>query len=126
MTVEQLSYVADIIGVVLIIASLAYVARQLRQNTDAQLATSRAEMMAAGLGDSPDEVRHASWIISYLRVREFAWYQYRNGVLDQTTWESYLAPARVVFAKPEVRAILDSFTANREFVDYIKNFLNEG
>lgn len=64
MTVEQLSYVADIIGVVLIIASLAYVARQLRQNTDAQLATSRAEMMAAGLGDSPDEVRHASWIIS--------------------------------------------------------------
>lgn len=59
-------------------------------------------------------------------MREFAWYQYRNGVLDQTTWESYLAPARVVFAKPEARAILDSFTANREFVDYIKNFLNEG
>ena len=139
MTLEQWSYIADIIGVILIVASLAYVARQLRQNTDAQLATSRQAMLAAdldllsksvdhpeaarGLGKSPDEVRHASWIVSYLRIREFAWYQYQNGVLDQTTWESYIAPTAVVFESPESRAVLDAFTANREFVAYMKKLL---
>ena len=139
---EQWSYIADVIGVILIIASLVYMARQLRQNTDAQLATSRQAMLAAdldllsksidypeaarGLGTSPDEVRHASWIISYLRVREFAWYQYRNRILDQTTWESYIAPTAVVFESPESRAVLDAFTANREFVTYMKGLLSDG
>ena len=33
MTLEQLSYLSDIVGVVLIVASLIYVAQQLRQNT---------------------------------------------------------------------------------------------
>lgn len=142
MTLEQWSYIADITGVLLIIASLFYVARQLRQNTHAQLATSRQAMLAAdlellsksmdypeaarGLGTSPDEVRHASWIISYLRVREFAWYQYRTGILDQTTWESYIAPNAVVFETPESRAVLDAFTANREFVSYMKKLLDDG
>jgi hypothetical protein len=78
------------------------------------------------LGTSPEEVQHASWIISYLRVREFAWYQYRNGFLDETTWESYIAPTAVVFASPQSRAILEGFTANREFVEYMKERLCDG
>ena len=34
MTVEQFANIAEIIGVILVIASLIYVARELRQNTD--------------------------------------------------------------------------------------------
>lgn len=37
---ERLSYLADIVGVVLIVASLVYAALQVRQYTDAQLAAS--------------------------------------------------------------------------------------
>ena len=141
MTLEEYAYLAEMIGVVLIIASLFYVARQLRQNTDAQLASSRQSMLeadlallskgmdypeaAAGLGDSPDEARAAAWIVSYLRIREFAWYQYQNGILDQTTWESYIAPTTAVFNTPRSRAILDAFTANPDFVAYMKNLLHE-
>lgn len=81
---------------------------------------------ARGLGQAPDDVRHASWVTSYLRVREVAWYQYRNGVLDQTTWESYIAPNAVVLESPESRAVLDAFTANREFVSHMKRVLDDG
>ena len=40
MTLEQYAYLAEIIGVILVIASLIYVARQLRQNTEAVLSES--------------------------------------------------------------------------------------
>jgi hypothetical protein len=40
MTLEQYAYLAEIIGVVLVIASLAYVALQLRQNTAAMRASN--------------------------------------------------------------------------------------
>lgn len=141
MTLEQLAYLAEIIGVILIIASLVYVARQLRQNTDAQLATSRQAVLAAdlnllsnsmahpefstGLGDSPENVRLAAWLISYLRIREFAWFQYQNGILDQTTWESYIAPTPLVFSSPESRAILGGFSGDPEFINHLQKLLKE-
>ena len=124
MTLEQYAYLAEIVGVILIIASLVYVARQLRQNTNAQLATSRQAMLAAdldllsksmdypeaslGMGQSPEEVRLTSFLISFLRIREFAWYQVQNGILDQTTFESYMAPTGAVFASDEARKIWSS------------------
>ncbi len=125
MGLEQYAYLAEIIGVILVIASLVYVARQLRQNTDAQLATSRQAMMAAdldllsksmdypeaalGLGQADaEDVRRTAFLISFLRIREFAWYQFRNGILDETTWKSYLAPAAVVFASDQARKVWNS------------------
>ena len=43
MTLEQYSYVAQIIGVVLVVASLIYVAQQLRQNTQMMRSSASAE-----------------------------------------------------------------------------------
>ena len=113
MTLEDWAYVAQIIGVILVIASLAYVGLQVRQNTVAQVAASRQAVLAAdlellswakdhpedalGLGDSVEEVRKVAFIVAYVRIREFMWYQYQNGILDRRTWESYLAPTTAVF-----------------------------
>ena len=125
MSLEQYAYLADIIGVSLVIASLVYVARQLHQNTAAQLATSRHAMMAAdlhllsmsmdypesafGLGvASAQDIRSTAFLIAFLRIREFAWYQFKSGILDKTTWESYLAPSAVVFASEHARAVWNS------------------
>jgi hypothetical protein len=121
MTLEQWAYVAEIFGVILIIASLVYVAQQLRQNTNAQLAASRQATLTAdlqllsmcmdypeaatGLGDDIEDVRPTAVLVSYLRIREFAWYQYQSGILDQTTWESYMAPTAVVFQSQLARRI---------------------
>jgi len=113
MSLEQWAYVAQIVGVVLLIASVAYVGVQVRQNTKAQHSASRQATLAAelevlswcidypedtiGLGSASGEVRPTIYLIAFLRTREFAWYQYRNGILDQTTWESYLAPTSLIF-----------------------------
>ena len=113
MTLEQWAYVAQIVGVVSVVASLAYVGVQVRQNTRAQHAASRQALLAAdiellsmsmaypqedlGLGSVPEDVRPIAFLIAFLRIREFAWYQYRNGILDKTTWESYLAPTFITF-----------------------------
>lgn len=121
---EQLAYLAEIVGVIMVIASLVYVALQLRQNTEAQLAASRQVTMTAdigllskcmdypdavdGLGESADDVRFNAYLVMYLRIREFAWYQYQNGILDQTTWESYMAPTGLVFASERARRVWNS------------------
>jgi hypothetical protein len=31
---------------------------------------------------------------AHFRVREFAWFQYQDGILDQAAWESYLYSTR--------------------------------
>jgi hypothetical protein len=113
MTLEHWAYIAEIVGAIVIVASLVYVAAQVRQNTKAQLAASRQATLAAdleflsmmvdypedavGLGAELEDVRSTAFLVAYLRIREFAWYQYQSGILDRTTWESYLAPTAVVF-----------------------------
>jgi hypothetical protein len=45
MTLEQYAYLAEILGVVLVIASLVYVAQQLRQNTNMMRANAASEWL---------------------------------------------------------------------------------
>jgi hypothetical protein len=124
MTLEHWAYVAQIVGVIVVIASLAYVAIQVRQNTVTQVAASRQAVLAAdlellswamehpedalGLGDTADDIRSTAFLVAYVRIREFMWYQYQNGILDQTTWESYLAPTAAVFESDMARRIWDA------------------
>jgi hypothetical protein len=121
MTLEHWAYVAQIVGVIVVIASLAYVAVQVRQNTVTQIAASRQAILAAdlellswamehpedapGLGDVIEDVRSTAFLVAYVRIREFMWYQYQNGILDKTTWESYLAPTTAVFESDLARRI---------------------
>lgn len=121
MTLEQWAYVAQIAGVVLVIASLVYLAVQVRQSTDAQIAATRQATLSAdlellswsmqypesapGLGDNVDDRRLTAFLVAYVRIREFMWYQYQSGVLDQKTWESYMAPTAAVFDSDLARRI---------------------
>jgi hypothetical protein len=121
MTLEHWAYAAQIIGVIAVIASLAYVAMQVRQNTVTQIAASRQAILAAdlellswaldypedatGLGDSIEDVRTTAFLVAYVRIREFMWYQYEHGILDRRTWESYLAPTSAVFQSDLARRL---------------------
>ena len=59
-------------------------------------------------GLTAEQVRFTAWLVSYLRIREFAWFQYRNGILDDTTWNSYMAPTGAVFGSDLARAVWES------------------
>ena len=115
--------------------TLIYLTIETRQNTDALLATSRQTTMDADLalltnvinypslglgrgvpGETEEEVRVTAHLVSYLRIREFAWFQYQNGILDEPTWEAYVRPTIGVFALPESRAVLAQYRGDPEFV----------
>ena len=92
------------------LATLVYLAIQIRQNNllmragarQAQVATDQEHIckfieypdIAASFA-SPDpitdeaRIRLNFWIVASLRAREYEWLQYTHGALDEKTWASY-------------------------------------
>ena len=148
MTLEQWSYVADIIGVILVIASLVYVAQQLRQNTDAIQANSRhtiitTDMQGLASGIAYPAIEHSMykkkltedekvqlewWLIGLCRTREHQWFQYKNGSLDQKTWKSYLSGLRRNLTFVRTNAWWKSVSSiyfDKDFVDEVNRYLED-
>ena len=142
MTLEQYAYIAEIVGVIIIVITLIYLAVQVRQGSDALMATSRQATLDADLaflskvidypelgenrglvGETIEEVRISAYLVFYLRIREFAWFQYRSGILDENTWRSYVAPTVLVFSTPEARALLSDYRGDPEFIAYLQELL---
>jgi len=144
MNLEQASYLAEIIGVVLVVASLIYVARQLRQNTDAIRAQSRqavltaaqAELFAemenpdivtsivkAGALSQEEHIKLAAWLFAVLRVRQFSWLQHRNGAIDDSQWNTEVSVIRFIFDSKKTR---DWWTkiGHLAFGDEFSEFIN--
>ena len=108
MTIEDLANLAEIIGLLLVVASLIYVGRQLRQNTEMIRAESRnsiqqnhqqeiliqatmPEIWRGFTGEelSDEGVKVNMWLTSSLRSREYEWIQHRNGALDSDSWNAF-------------------------------------
>ena len=150
MTLEQLAYLAEIVGVIVIVATLVYLAIQTRQNTHALRSASRQATMETDIAllmkiadepqisinlraDSESDLTEAdaaqveAFVISLLRCREYAWFQYQEGVLDKDTWTSYASTlVRIVSAGP-ARNIWDRFKLelNPEFVSHVNGLLDQ-
>jgi hypothetical protein len=136
MSLEQYAYLSQIIGVILIIASLVYVSRQLHQNTEmlksqsrhALLTNDKAAIQAAinerdlfELLAKPeplsfqDQFRFTMLTIMSLRDREYEFFQYRAGAVDEAAWLSYREIARLM---------LDSERKRRWWKKIGKNFFD--
>jgi hypothetical protein len=114
MKLEKIAAIAEIVGSVAIVVTLGYLAVQTRQTNNALLANSRQATMSADVAMitaaiqapeawanlrrpyselSPQERDQAANVLAGLiRVREYAWFQYKNGVMDEPTLRSYMAP----------------------------------
>ena len=130
---------AEIVSSIAIVITLIYLTIGTKQNTDALHATSRQAMLNSDLGyfsnvmeypelgrrsglpgETDGDIRLLAHILWFLRVREYAWFQYQNGILDETTWQSYIAPSVLVLASPEGKTVLDQFRGDPEFISYIR------
>jgi len=106
--IGELANLAEIIGLILVVASLIYVGRQLRQNTEMMRAESRnsiqhnhqqeiliqatmPEIWRGFTGEelSDEGVRVNMWLTSSLRSREYEWIQHKNGALDSDSWAAF-------------------------------------
>jgi hypothetical protein len=135
------STLIELVGALVVVVSLWYVGRQIRQNTQAALASSRQGLLAADLGLISDYITHGidphligddvslsalderrfTWIvIKAIRIREFAWHQLQCGSLDEASWESYMAPVPGIFSTERAKKILDFYTGNPVFMAILR------
>ena len=136
-----ISAFSDIIAAIAVVASLWFVASQLRQNTKAIVANSRQGLLDADLGLisgfidhaldphlisdsdelSPESERRITWmVVKALRVREFAWHQYRSGILDEQSWQSYMQPLPGIFSSERARSVLEFYTGDEAFMKEVR------
>lgn len=149
MNMEQLANLAEVIGVLLVIASLIYVAKQLRQTTEALYAQSRqsvlnssqaelfalmndsalAQSFAEGQDLSADEnVRLHLYLSALVRAREFSWLQFRNGQIDETQWATELVVMQNVLGTKRTRRWWDKmgrYTFGAEFTNFVDTSIQD-
>ena len=112
MKLEKIAAVAEIISSIAIVITLIYLSIQTRQTNETLLANSRQTTMMADVQiignavSNPQAVANASKHLSELtqaesqqvgnmiaglvRTREFSFHQYKNGILDKVTLDSYM------------------------------------
>ena len=149
MSLEYFANLAEVVGVILVVASLIYVAKQLRQNTNSIRAQSRQSVLTASqaelfvtvekpsitlsIGSSgslseEEQVSVASYLFAIFRAREFAWLQHNNGVIDDTQWNTELAVLRFFIDSQRVRdwwANVGQAAYGDEFVAFVNGLCKE-
>lgn len=143
MKLEKLSAVAELVSSIAIVGTLAYLAIQTQQTNSALIANSRAATMSAdvtflsasfGAVDinatlktpreeltEADVNRLIQWISALARIREFAWFQYQSGVIDEVTLRSYVRALADAIQWPVMTDIWPMASANMDadFVAYV-------
>ena len=110
MTLEQGAHLAEIVGVIVVVVTLIYLSVQVRQGTELLRSESRQAQVTNDqdgvykfvehpeLGRLFSQVETPSftektklnfWLIGQMRAREHEWLQYKDGILDETTWLTY-------------------------------------
>jgi DNA-binding helix-hairpin-helix protein with protein kinase domain len=148
MALEQFAYLAQIVGVVLVVVSLVYVARQLHQNTEmARIAAGSAQFQAdldltesmianrelaeiwvkgESQFDLLDEVNQRRLI--FFERRAIVWWHHNfqlneRGLLSHSEWTAYLGIIHAVRNRQAVQASWQLFRGG--FADPFRNFMDE-
>jgi hypothetical protein len=127
---ETVSAIAQIIAAIGVIASLFYLAAQIRQNTRSQrsvvvdsLTQSQINLLGPQ-GTNPDlmrafavatedwygateedRLRAVSMLFTTFKLFENAWFQKRHGTLDPEQWEGWDLHIRVYYHRPGVKTL---------------------
>ena len=150
MKVEKFAAIAEIVSSVAIVLTLAYLAVQTQQTNSALVANSRQATMTADLALISTAIANPeAWtnmgtplaqltlqeqdqltnvMAGMLRVREFAWFQYQNGILDEAAFRSYVAPVTRWIRRGDMVTIWETYFSpelDPKFVTYINGLLEE-
>jgi hypothetical protein len=139
-----ISTISELVGALAVVVTLFYVAAQIRQSTNAILANSRQTLLDADLGlisdfidhavdphligdevkSTPEDERRFTWLlVKAIRIREFAWHQYKSGHLDEKSWQSYMAPVASMFVTQRAKAVLGFYTGSPDFARVLADWL---
>lgn len=129
MNLETINAIAQLIAAIGVVASLFYLAVQIRQNTRSQksvvvdsLTRSLMELLGPQAHDveftraftrvikdwdgasDEDRARTVAVLLAVFKLSENAWFQKRQGTLDAQQWEGWDAYARMYFHLPGVKS----------------------
>ena len=147
MKLEKLSAVAELLSSVAIVATLVYLAIQTQQTNNALYSNSRAALMssdidllttwasdpelalfadsAAAGALSPAQLAQQQMLtVGFFRIREYAWFQWQDGLLDEQAWNGYLSPLlRMVRDQDMQREFWQEFSPelDESFVRYVND-----
>ena len=156
MKLDRLAAIAEIVSSIAIVATLIYLAAQTQQlaiqtaqTNSALMANSRAATMSADINFlaatfggadvnavlfmPPDELSQADvnrliqWLAAMSRIREFAWFQFGSGVMDEQALRSYLAPLVDAIQWPSLIEVWPQVSVNMDpdFVAYVNALRDE-
>ena len=146
MTLEHYAYVAEIVGVIVVVVTLVYLSIQVRQGKELLRSESRQAQLANDqngvykflenpeLGrlffqqEAPslaEKTKLQLWLIGQMRAREHEWLQHTSGALDKATWLSYRGVVYFLLGTERVRELwaLCSPYFNPEFVREVKEMM---
>lgn len=152
MTLEELAYISQIVGVIAVLASLIFVGLQIRQNTKAIKATSHhaitdsfnainnlilsdpkvARIMRLTMAGSEemneDERVSANYmLLANIRIFETLYYQYKNGTLDKKLFDAELKTLKWVVTLPGFLAWwpVNPMSLSEEFRAFIDGLIRD-
>jgi hypothetical protein len=123
---ESLAYLAQIVGVIAVVATLVYLSMQVKQGKDLLISEARQAQLNTDQNniyqfiehpqlvhaqsskdpiDSEEKARLAFFIIASMRAREHEYFQYKAGVLDEVTWKTFQNVIVFVLGSQRARSI---------------------
>jgi hypothetical protein len=141
---DAIGAIAELLGAIGVIASLVYLATQIRQNTrsvqgaayqslvvgqqalqSVSYDSETAEIIRRGMQDgsqlSETEAFRFNWLISgVVQGYENAMYQFETGMLAPERWQSQIANLRWFLASPGVRAWWSTFYKEHLAADFVR------
>jgi len=148
-TAQLLGNLGEFIGAIVIVVTLIYLAMQVRQNTNALQAQSRQAVLSGAqaelfkLIENPDisinmskaesltteeQVKLGHWFGAVMRLREFSWQQYQNGIIDDVQWSTELGIIQSVLSAHRSRTWWDSVGQNifgAKFAAFVNDALRD-
>jgi hypothetical protein len=152
MTLEELAYISQIVGVVAVLASLIFVGLQIRQNTRALKATSHHavtdsfnaintlilsdpkvarlwRLAITGSQDLNEDERTSAdfMLLANMRIFETLYYQYKNGTMDKQLFDAELKTLKWSVTNPGFRAwwAVNPISLSAEFRTFIDGLIRD-
>lgn len=146
---DAITAISELIGTMVVVVSLIYLATQVRQtnlisqeqtrqrmmelaNSQISVIINNPEMSSAWVDpeiSKENSVKMANWLTAAFRSREYEWFAYKNGAIDEDMFKTYTGVIPYLLGTKrarkwwEIHGNINEF--NSEFCDYVNNLIKD-
>ena len=148
MTITELGSLGEFISSLVVLATLIYLAVQVRQSNRLSRAQARQSMMQVVQGELYELIDHPEvisamggepkseeerakvgmWLTAGLRQREFDWMQFKDGIIDEDTYRAYSGVIPILLGTEATRrwwSLVGSSGFSPDFIAEVNRILED-